>query len=137
MDVPIPKVLPSFKERALLHAQGVWNERYAVREHSKTPDKRVYKLIPLKYIHNTRPKPVWVTFVRDDEKQWSDVIVRRGERSAIINVRPFSLSYKSTDPHIRLNYYHARHVFEGWHHDDPDAEIQYICNPPQHHLMSA
>ena len=136
METLIPKALPSFKELALLHANGIWPERYTVREHTRSSDRRVFKLIPIKYIHNSRPTPVWVTFIRDEEKNWTDVIVRRKKRSAIIDVRPFKLSYKSTDSQVLLNYYHARHVFEGWHHDDPDAEIRHICNPPQRHQQS-
>lgn len=130
MEQNIPKTLPTFKDRALLHARGIWPEQYSVSEFSRTHNKRTYKLIPLKYVHRRHPKPVWVTFLKDDTREWTDVVVRRGKRTATINVRPIKVQYRSDDPMTTLNYYHARFVYEGWHHSDPEAEIQYICNPP-------
>ena len=137
MEQNYPKALPTFKDRALLHAQGVWPERYIVHEHRRASERRVYKLIPVKHAHLPRPTPVWVTFIRTEHKYWHDVIVRRGQRTAHINVSPIRLAYHATDKPELQEYYHARHIYEGWHHEDPEAEIQYICNPPQRLKKSA
>ncbi len=137
MENDKPKGLPSFKERALLHARAIWPELYFVEEAFQTKKKRTYKLIPHKYVHLHNPTPVWVTFFKDDKNEWADVVVRRGVRTVTIDVRPLKLKYKSEDPYTVLNYYNARFIYEGWHHDDPEAEISYICNPPQRQQASA
>ena len=123
---------PKLPQRAMLHAKAIYNEHFVIVKDRTIPNRRTFYLSPV--FHDTDDF-VRVTFIRptaaNDRSKgvWADAIVSWKNKHYHIDTRPLTLVHPVTGKSHELSYYEARHVYEGWHHELPEADIFYICNP--------